>query len=343
MAAAILGEFRGHIIGLSSAIANWFRAAPPLSVETRGALEQVVAAVGPNTAAVSGFARRLAEPIQVALKYCDDLVVSLPGMIDINRRAFALDPLVHAFFATTQDIEEMLGRSQSLREFLSAPESFGSEHFHALFAARRREKKVVGLALEGEMLRQDVPQTLLYFSSQTLTAIAAELQATRGMLNAAAFDSLLKSFVAQVDAVRRERQGLQGERDLERARLKGRPGGMAASASAEQQQKLSALDLRIRNMTESLQPDRLVDALAAFLNQPELALRLEPVKVQVDRNGVIADTRNTAGGQEGSLYFPELVGRDRRRYVVMLARIPREEAERAVAKILDQQRRFILI
>ena len=96
-------------------------------------------------------------------------------------------------------------------------------------------------------------------------------------------------------------------------------------------------------MTDSLQPDRLVDALAAFLSEPKLALRLEPVRVQVDRNGVMADALNIPDGQEGSLLFPELVGRDRRRYVVMPARIPREEAERAVAKILDQQRRFIII
>lgn len=292
---------------------------------------------------MSGFERRLKVPIQVALQYCDELVTSLPGRIDINRRAFSLDPLVHAFFATPQDIEEMLGRSQTLREYLSDPKSHGSEHFHALFAARRREKRAMGLALQGEMLRQDVPQTLLYFSSHTLTAVAADLQATRRMLSTAAFDSLLKSFFAQADAIRQERQGLQGECDLQRARLKGLPGGTGTSVIAEHQKKLTGLELGILNMTASLQPDHLVDALASFLSKPELALRLEPVKVQVDRNGVIADSLNAVPGQDGSLSFPELVGRDRRRYVVILARIPRDEAEQAVAKILDQQRRFILI
>jgi hypothetical protein len=67
------------------------------------------------------------------------------------------------------------------------------------------------------------------------------------------------------------------------------------------------------------------------------------VKLQVDRNGVLADALNKPDGEEGILHFPELVGRDRRRYVVMLARIPREEAERAVATVRDQQRRYILI
>jgi len=332
-----------RVIGLTSAFADLFKARPPLTAETRAALKHVVELAGPLMSSISGFERRLAGPVQIALNYCGELVAGLPAMIDINRRAFALDPLVHAFFATSQDIEEMLGRSQALRDFLSAPDGFGIEHFHGLFAARRREKQVMGLALQGEVLRQEVPQTLLYFSSHTLTAVAADLQATRNMLNVAAFDSLLKSFFAEADAIRLERQGLQGERDMERARLRGMQGGTQTSGIADHQKQLSGLELGILKMTESLQPDRLVDALATFLSEPHQALRLEPVKVQVDRNGVVADALNIPDGQEGSLYFPELVGRDRRRYVVMLARIPRDEAERAVANILDQQRRFILI
>ena len=332
-----------HIIGLTSAIAGLFRTAPPLTPATRAALGHVTEVAGPLVASLSGFERRLAGPVQIALKYCDELVTALPGMIDINRRAFALDPLVHAFFATPQDIEEMFGRSQMLRDFLADSRSFGIEHCHALFAARRREKQVMGLALQGEVLRQDVPQTLLYFSSHTLTAVAADLQATRDILNAAAFDSLLKSFFSEADAIRLQRQGLEGERDMQRARLKGLQGSTETSVVAEHQGKLTGMEHGIRNMTESLQPDRLVDALVTFLSEPAQALRLEPVKVQVDRNGVMADVLNSAVGPEGSLQFPELVGRDRRRYVVMLARIPREEAERAVARILDRQRRFILI
>ena len=309
----------------------------------RAALARVREAAGPLVASVSGFERRLAQPVATALTHCDALVAALPDMIDLNRRAFALDPLVHAFFATTRDIEEMFGRSQMLRDVLADPKSVGIGEFHALFAARRREKQVMGLALQGEVLRQDVPQTLLYFSSHTLTAVAADVQATRDMLHAEAFESLLKSFFAGVDAVRLERQGLQGARDLQRARLKGLHGGAQASVKAEHQEILAGQEAGIRSMTESLEPDRLVSALATFLSEPEHALRLEPVQVQVDRNGVIADAIADSAGSDPKLSFPELVGRDRRRYVVMLARIPREEAERAVAKMRDQQCRYILI
>lgn len=317
------------------------RRTPPLNAATRAAFGRIIELVGPLLASVAGVERRLASPVQGALEFCDGLVAALPGPIEINRRAFAIDPLVHAFFSTALDIDEMLGRSQTLRDFLANPEFPAGEHFHALFAARRREKRVMGLALQGEMLRREVPQDLLYFSSHTLTAVAADPQTTCHMLRIAAFESLLNSFVARVDAIRLERQSLHAERDVERAQSRERHTNGAVSA--EHRGKLADLDARILGLTESLQPDLLVDALAALLLEPDKWLRLEPVKVRVDRNGVIADALHDPDGQDGSLSFPELVGRDRRRYVVMLARIPRNEAERAVANILDRQRRFIVI
>lgn len=338
-----LSAQRMGIIGLTSSLAGLFRRSPPLDPATRAALGRVTEMAGPLVASVSGFERRLVEPIQIALKHCDELVTALPGMIDINRRAFALDPLIHAFFATPLDIEEMLGRSQVLRDFLADSRSFGIEYLHALFATRRREKHVMGMALQGEMLRQDVPQTLLYFSSHTLTAVAEDQKATRALLGAAAFDSLLKSFFSRSEAARLERQELQGERDMVRAQLRGAPVRGDAAIATTYQQRLSELDQRLGAVSDSLQPEQLVSGLATFLSEPNQALRLEPVQVRVDRNGVMADGLEGSAGQEGSLTFPELVGRDRRRYVVMLARIPRDEAERAITRILDEQRRFILI
>ena len=77
----------------------------------------------------AGFEKRLAGPVQHALGYCAGLVAHLPGPIDINRHAFANDPLIHALFATADDIDQMLGRSRRIRDFLSEPCSWESDHF----------------------------------------------------------------------------------------------------------------------------------------------------------------------------------------------------------------------
>lgn len=330
-----------HIIGLTDVLADLFHPTPPLDAATQEALGRVREIIGPLISTAPDFEHRLAEPVRHALQYCDDLILALPGPIEIDRRAFALDPLIHAFFATTQDIELMLGRSQTLRDYLDSREAKENEFFHAMFAARRHEKRTLGVAEEAGMLRRDVEQTLLYFSDHTLAAVSADPDITRKHLRQAAFDSLLKNFAAQIDSVRSQRQGLHTERDLALGRFAGQHDDEHQLAAYTR--TVAELDERIRRMTETLQPKLLVEALAESLMAPDKALHLDPVEIRVDRTGVIAQSGQESGTQIDTLDFPELVGRDRRRHVVMLARIPRTEAEHAIEKIRDEQRRFIII
>lgn len=72
-------------------------------------------------------------------------------------------------------------------------------------------------------------------------------------------------------------------------------------------------------------------------------MRLEPIEVCVDRSGIIRDGKAAAEGRADTIGFPELTARAQRRHVVVLARIRREDAERAVAAIRNQQSRFVVI
>ena len=124
-------------MSLLSAVADFLKPAPPLDPSLRKALDRVAELVDPMLKSAPGFEKHLSGPVDYALGYCDGLVASLPGPIDINRKAFANDPLVHALFATAGDIDQMLGRSQAVRDFLAEPSSWESEHFYAMFVARR--------------------------------------------------------------------------------------------------------------------------------------------------------------------------------------------------------------
>ena len=89
-------------------------------------------------------------------------------------------------------------------------------------------------------------------------------------------------------------------------------------------------------------PDQLLAALADYLRQPEASLTLSPVKITVDRLGVVSEQT----GDDINLHtlrFPEFHGRDKRNYMAMLARIRRDEAQAAVDLVQDQRRRFMII
>ncbi len=329
-------------MSLFSAVAEFLKPPPPPDPALGKALGRVAELVDPMLRMAPGFERHLAAPLQHALGYCDGLVAALPGPIEVSRHAFSTDPLIHALFATADDIDQMLGRSQAVRDFLAEPCSWEHDHFYAMFAARRQQKRQFGMARQGDVIRNDVPQTVLYFSGQTLIEPSCQLDTTLHGLRCQALESLLRTFHTHVEVLRHERDGLRSDIAIERAHLtvlRGTSGGTAYQVGTRH---LAELDAQLRQRAEALLPDHLLAALADYLLAPEPALHLSPVSITVDRLGIVQEQTDDDASLH-TLSFPELTARDRRLHLAMIARFSREEARAAVDRVRDQQHRFILI
>jgi len=117
--------------------------------------------------------------------------------------------------------------------------------------------------------------------------------------------------------------------------------GSSGEAQEVHTRHLLELELHLRQTADALMPEQLLHALATFLHTPESSLSLKPVHIVVDRLGIISD--GPGGPDFHTLDFPELKARDRRHYLVMLARISCEEARAAIERVSDQQHRFMFI
>lgn len=317
-------------MGFLSGLGRWLGSPPPVDEALRSAIEQAVATVDPLLTTVSGYQRKLAPAVARALDHCAALAAAIPGPIDINRRAFGADPLVHALFAGPGDIGDMLGNSRELREFIADPARCPGEEIFALLGMRRREKIVSGIALQGDGLQTDVPQRLLYFADHTLGELGGDLDTTRRRLRAAAFDGLARGFAASVAELRQQRQDARTAWTMEQA--------SAAAGSTERRQ---VLEEKQRQAIASLTPESLLNALCEWLAAPEARLYLKPTEVTVDRMGVMASNL-AAGGNLSTLSFPELVARDRRHWIVLVARVSREDARNSLLR-QQQANRYLII
>lgn len=325
-------------MSLFDSIVELFAPGRELSPALRDAIDSAAQRVGPLLMAAPGYPRRLAEPASRALEYCAGLAQTIPGPVEIGRRAFAADPFVHALFGSVDDIREMLGRSHAVRDYLDNGGDGAS--FHALLGMRRKEKRQLGMALEGELVRAEVPQTLLYFGDHTLSDPAPEAAVARERLRASMFRGLVESFALHVDELRRERDAARLDRVVERSRAAARNNDGAPIPPAAHSRRLRELDDALSAAAGDLTPARLMDLLAACFDDPSRFLRLDEVEVVLDRMGIVG-----AGAADGSgerLRFVEMIGRDRRQWVVVLACIDREEALQAVQSV-ELATRYIVI
>ena len=329
-------------MSLFSAVTDLLKPPPPPDQKLQAALDQVVGMADPLLRVVPNFERQLIPAVEHALGYCEGLVAALPGPIEIDRHAFGTNPLIHALFGTADDIDEMLGRSQAIRDAIRHPDAWKGEHFYAMLAARRQQKRQFGMAQQGEIIRNDVAQEVLFFSEQTLVEPSCDLETTRRKLREKALGSLILSFNTHVDNLRRERLGLRSDASVEHAQL------AALSSLAEDEvcsvhtRHLAELDFRLRQNTEALMPEHLLVLLTDFLRTPENALSLKPVSITVDRMGIVHDHPDEADRTQ-TLVFPELNSRDRRQHIAMLVRISCQDVQVAVQKARDRQQRFIII
>lgn len=315
---------------------DWIKPAAAPDAATRALVEKAVGAVDPMLRTVSGYENRLAPAIRSARDYCAGIALRIPGPVAISRSAFAADPLVHALFASADDIEQMLARSQCVREHLVGATAPMTGACCALLGMRHHEKAGFGARLAGDIVHYDEPQKMLYFSDHTLAEPAPDLAQARQGLAGAMFDSLLSSVAAHVADVRAEHSGLYHEQAMEAARLRANPGPAAHT------RRLAELQERLHATGDALQPAKLLETLIDCLNRPEPYLHLDPVTVAVDRAGIIVGSGSAATGGGETLDFAELTSRDKRRWVVMLALIEREEACRAVERF-EEARRYIVI
>lgn len=316
-------------MGILSSLGLWPGPRAPLDDRLRQAIDRAIEAVDPLLKTVSGHERELAPAVGHALGYCETLAAEIPGPIDISAHAFSADPLVHALFATSGDIAEMLARSRELRQFLDDPARCDGDEFFGLLGMRRGEKRVLGASLNGDSVQNDVLQRLLYFADHTLGELGRDGATTRQRFEDAAFDGLVQGFADTVVELRRQRQEASTAWRL------------AQAGGGDNIQRLQELEERQRQATKALAPKSLLGAFVEWLGAPERRLYLKPTEATVDRMGVMADREAVDAGFR-SLRLSELVGRDRRHWIVLVVRISCAEAREAVRQQQEGNRYLVI-
>lgn len=318
---------------LLARLASWVSRTPPIDEHLRQAIDRGVAIAEPLIKVVPHYDKKLAATTRDTLSYCFKLANDIPGPIDINSRAFRESSLVHAIFSGTEQIRDMFGKSQSVREFLAHSCTPQADEVFALLGMRRHEKQVMGLGVYGEQVRSEVPQTMLYFSDHTLLSLSTDLEKTRTLIGDLAFDSLARGFAGMQQELRKAKQDLHSQWEIARA-----------TAGHREHQVFDQHDLeqRLQHANKNLLPEHVLDAYQNWLANRTSNLRLDWITLSVDRMGVLG---NAVMGQDwagDTISFPELVARDRRHWIVMLVRIHKEEVMQA-REATQEATRYLVI
>jgi hypothetical protein len=174
-------------------------------------------ALSPQLRLARRHEERLAQALAVTLPYLDCVLGRVPGAREASAAAWADDPYIHAFFSSAAEVAPTISRSADLRCFFEqhpdAQEGFG------VLGMAMLEKRVLGVALEGEALRRDVVQLTLSFSDHQVRMCGRDEPELREDVVRRLVDQLGLEGLARFAASQERREALEQERALLRTRL----------------------------------------------------------------------------------------------------------------------------
>ncbi len=294
------------------------------SAPIRAAVERVVDGVDPRLRAVPHYRRILSRPVEHAVDYLTANVNALPPPTVFDRRRFSEDSRLRALFVGPDHLLEILSFSPAVRGYLQQTGGTAPKELFAALRMERTEKRVLGMALDGDRVLRDVPQTAVNFHNHRIDFPAHVEQETRRQVQERAFDYLIEVAGQHLASIRARRAQLEHQRRLllqarGRASAKGWPGVRGAEPPVYGVAADPGDDARLRDLEVELEGLRtkvatLGDQLALvarILSEPAKHLRLDRVSLTLDHMNIKVPIH--ARKAADTLTFNDmLIGRNRR-------------------------------
>lgn len=302
--------------------------------ELQQAIERAVNAVEPRLKQTRKYPDAFRKPVKAALEYAHDMAYSVPGPVNTDLDAYAHDAYVHAIFPSMEVVSEAICTSRAMQEYLQANPSV--KEIYALMGMRRKEKRMMGMKLSGEVIERDVPQQVVYFTSHTVENPAPTEEQARQQVALAFFDSLVKKVAKQVESGKQSLLSQQEEMGHLMAKLHTAAPQDRPALQAELAKALAELQARGKMVDLHKYPDY----FESVLLHPEKHLHLSQLSIALDSMGVQREAEDPG---VKIVTFNELIGFDRRDWTVAIVHCHDVQSESFASRLETAYRKLSII
>jgi hypothetical protein len=282
-------------------------------------IERVVQMTNPRLKFARRYRARLAPAVETALAHAHDLVASAPPAREASRAGWASDPYMQSFFATADDLVQALSRAPDLRAHIERnpvqPEAY------ALLGMQMTERKVLGMAMEGDQVRGEVQQTTLSFSDHRVRVCGRTESELRAEIERRLVDQLALEGLARVVAGQSNRTELEQQRAVLRSRLRmlERKGtGMRGALGYESlgQDELARLQSQLDENAAKLGGagggvqalDHELEQIRSVLAESAQHLYLTSRRLRIDKMNVVIEDGSSQAGAEYEFQVAKVPG-----------------------------------
>ena len=266
------------------------------------ATERAVDGTDPRLRALGNYRKQLREPVELAVRHVVELVDGLPEAVPLGRKGYSTDPCMRAFFASNDHLQEVLGGFRAISNYLQDLSGLPPHEIFGLLTLEWKERKILGMELQGDRVRRDVQQVSVNFFNHRFVCPSDNEAATSLELKKRAFDYLLKMALEKISSTRGKHKELKREQQLLDKKLTAMKNGgwgleTMLSSGEEPAPDMAALAAKIDAVESELLAlgnasgglERNLELLAEVLAQPAHWLYRDDVRLRLNAMGVRTD------------------------------------------------------
>ena len=253
--------------------------------EDRRIVESFVDASNSKIRAVHGYSHKLREHVRALHNHVLQVADEFPPPVDLNLDTFGTDPLVNALFVNSNEIDKLFNTNPDVDVFLRAHSKYQAPVLYALLTASKIEKRMLGIAMQGDMLIREVPQQAVNFSSHKIHAPCASSSELSTALKEYLFGRVV-ALIKQEMASRMSNQSFK-------------PGD-------------NSYESRVKSLAN---PDVYLNALIEYIEIPASLLSIDKIHFKLSKLGIKLDADDEQNANEFNIH--ELTWSNNTRNVVL--------------------------
>ncbi|MEW6332073.1 MAG: hypothetical protein AB1560_11500 [Pseudomonadota bacterium] len=300
----------------------------------RQAIEQVVDGVDARLRAVPGYARKLAPAVEQTVAYFTECGQWLAAPVEFSTRRWAADPLVRALFATAAELQRFFSEDPGVRAYFH--EHPLADEVYIGLGVTRLERRGFGVAMSGEVLQREAPQTVISFCDYRLFGACDSEQQLRRNIEQRGFGFLIGEALERIVEKEHTAQSREHEQQLLELRLRGllqKRGAFESlyyESNAGLDDEIARLRTRLLHEREASIPvhgdasvlDGYIAGICEVLADPERHVKRATVRLRIDRMNVKVEAPDAPADE---LTFSEVTIGSRPPRMVILTRFPRRD------------------
>lgn len=312
----------------------------------RQAIELVVDGVDPRLRAVPGYARKLAPAVERTIAYFTECGQWLAAPVEFSARRWAFDPLVRALFATAAELQRFFNDDPGVRVYFH-DHPLADEVYIGL-GVTRHERHGFGVAMSGEVIQREAPQTVINFSDYRLFGACDNEQQLRQNIEQRGFGFLIGEALERIVEQESRAPERGQEQHILELRLRGllQKRGAAESlyyeSNAGLDDEIAMLRTRLMHEREAYVPvrgestvlDDYIAGISTVLADPERYVKRETVRLRMNRMNIKIESPDAPADE---LTFSEVTIGSRPPRMVILTRFPRSELLAAGSRLDEAQ------